>query len=208
MGGITPRPGLRCGTGPETGPSPLEFHPRPTGRGLPRRDQPNTSLGPVYILGNRALSSGADCSSARGAWNGTSSPGCPPLHSPPHRPRSPCLNLRGPEGGMGPHCPGRLMTHFTCSWAPPPTPTGLIPFSSNSSQAPTEKSGPVWRNLTLGHEATRPVAVARPFPQKQEGSAREPLVLWSLHCRVATTQPQVPGGTTDRSHTAHPLCTH
>lgn len=75
-------------------PLPPEFHPRPTGRGLPRRDQPNTSLGPVYILGNRALSSGADCSSTRGAWNGKSSPGCPPLHSPPHWPRSPCLNPR------------------------------------------------------------------------------------------------------------------
>lgn len=92
------------------------------------------------------------------------------------------------------------MSHFTCSWVPPTT--GLIPFPNNSSQAPTEERA-VWRNLTLGHEATRSLAVARPFPQKQEGSAGEPLVLWSLYCRVSTTQPRAPGGTTDRSHTAH-----
>lgn len=92
------------------------------------------------------------------------------------------------------------MSHFTCSWVPPSRPpTGLIPFPSNSSQAPTEESGPVWRNLTRAYEAPRSVAVARPFPQKQEGSAGEPPVLWSLSYPVATTQPQVPGGTTDRS---------
>lgn len=112
--------------------------------------------------------------------------------------------LPEPEGRMGPHSPGLLMSHFTCSWVPPPT--RLIPFPSNSSQAPTEDSRPVWRNLTLGHEATRSVAVTRPFPQKQEGSGGAP-------CAVVTV---LPGGhnpasgawrDTDRSHTAHPLCT-
>lgn len=45
--------------------------------------------------------------------------------------------LPEPEGRMGPHSPGLLLSHFTCSWVPPPPDSSLFPATPLSSPLKT-----------------------------------------------------------------------
>lgn len=90
------------------------------------------------------------------------------------------------------------MSHLTCSWLP--TPTRLISFPEAPLRPPLGREGGQSGRTSLGHEASRSLPMARPFPQQQEAGPKEAIApAWEPsgygHCSL--------GGRMHRSHADH-----